>query len=86
MRKLVFAATMIVALGGSALMNNANACALDGYVGPDGTSCLYWSASRGCYMRVVHHRAFFGLFRWNTEEVAGCDKPRTEEISESIQQ
>lgn len=52
-------------------------CSVDGYVGPNGTSCLYYNASTGCYMRVEHHRAFFGLFQWNTEVEAGCNKPAT---------
>lgn len=48
-------------------------CSVDGYNGPKGTSCLYWDADSGCYMLVKHHSAFFGIFQWNTEEVAGCD-------------
>ncbi|MCX8525770.1 hypothetical protein OF897_17790 [Chryseobacterium formosus] len=84
MKKMIFTATILLTLGGSALINNVNACSKDGYVGPNGTSCLYWDASTKCYMRVEHHRAFFGLFQWNTVEVAGCDKPSTD-ISASVE-
>lgn len=73
-------------LTSSIFASNLNAqwnCSKNGYVGPDGTSCLYYDASTKCYMRVEHHTAFFGLFQWNTVEVAGCDKPSTE-ISTSI--
>lgn len=70
----------MVILTSSIFATNAKAdwnCSKDGYVGPDGTSCLYYDASSKCYMRVEHHRTFFGLFQWNTVSVAGCDKPST---------
>ena len=72
--------SLVVILTSSLFATNAKAdwnCSKDGYVGPDGTSCLYYDALTKCYMRVTHHRAFFGLFQWNTVDTAGCDKPAT---------
>lgn len=68
--------SLFVILTSSIFATNLKAdwgCSVDGYVGPNGTSCLYWDADSGCYMQITHHRAFFGLFKWNTEEEAGCD-------------
>ncbi|KNB62968.1 hypothetical protein [Chryseobacterium sp. Hurlbut01] len=79
MKKTVILSLMVI-LTSSIFASNLDAqwnCSLDGYVGPDGTSCLYYNASTKCYYRVTHHRAFFGLFQWNTQEEAGCDKPST---------
>lgn len=67
--------SLFVILTSSLFADKVNACSVDGYVGPDGTSCLYYNSTTKCYMRVEHHRAFFGLFKWNTEEEAGCDEP-----------
>lgn len=72
MKKNVILSLMVI-LTSSIFANKMSACSKDGYVGPNGTSCLYWDADTGCYMIVKHHRAFFGLFQWNTEDVAGCD-------------
>ncbi|WP_332454064.1 hypothetical protein [Chryseobacterium aquaticum] len=72
--------SLVVILTSSLFATNAKAdwnCSKDGYVGPDGTSCLYYDASTKCYMRVEHHRAFFGLFQWNTVSVAGCSEQST---------
>lgn len=72
--------SLVVILTSSLFASNLDAqwnCSVTGYVGPDGTSCLYYNPSTKCYMRVEHHRAFFGLFQWNTEVEAGCDKPAT---------
>lgn len=65
--------SLFVVLTGSLFADKMSACSKDGYVGPDGTSCLYYDEASHCYMRVEHHRAFFGLIKWNTEKVAGCD-------------
>ncbi len=73
MKKIVFLATIMFIIGGSSLVNNANACSVDGYVGPNGTSCIY-KDSAGCFWKVTSHRFLFGLFKWNTEEMVTCDQ------------
>jgi len=63
----------LLALFAFTVVPNLNAqyeCSVNGYVGPDGSSCLYYL--NGCYYKVTSHRIFFGLFKWNTEEVVWC--------------
>jgi len=79
MKKLIFAATMIVAFSSNLFAGGPWNCSVDGYVGPDGTSCLY--TLDGCYYKVTHHRLFFGLFKWNTEEKVGCTGSQSNSLS-----
>ncbi|WP_123891542.1 hypothetical protein [Chryseobacterium piscicola] len=46
-------------------------CKVGGYVGPDGTSCIY-EDSEGCIRQVTSHTLFWGLIKWETEEVVWC--------------
>jgi nicotinamide mononucleotide (NMN) deamidase PncC len=83
MKKTVILSLMVI-LTSSIFASNLDAqwnCSVEGYVGPDGTSCLYKQG--GCYYRVTHHRILFGLFTWNTEEKVSCDEPRTTGIQAS---
>jgi hypothetical protein len=75
MKKNVILSLMVI-LTSSLFASNLGAqwnCSVDGYVGPDGTSCLY--KRDGCYYKVTHHTLLFGLIKWNTEAQVSCDKP-----------
>lgn len=69
--KRIFAFLLVVVITGT-LSNLQAECSVDGYVGNNGTSCSWVDNSTGCVYIVHHHRAFFGLFRWNTQEQLGC--------------
>lgn len=77
MKKNVILSLMVI-LTSSIFASNLGAqwnCSVEGYVGPDGTSCLYKQG--GCYFRVTHHRILFGLITWNTQERVSCDEPKS---------
>jgi hypothetical protein len=72
MKKLLL--LFVFVLSASPLFVNnvsANNCYVGGYVGPDGTSCIY-EDSDGCIWQVTSHTLFWGLIKWETEEMTWC--------------
>lgn len=68
--KRISAFLLVVVITGT-LSNLQAEYSVDGYVGNNGTSCSCVDGD-GCVYIVTSHRMFFGLIRWNTEELFGC--------------
>lgn len=83
MKKTILTAILLIAFGGTTFAGGPWNCSVDGYVGPDGTSCVY--KQDGCYFQVSHHSIFFGLIKWNTEKLITCDKTTSLSQDTSIQ-